>query len=95
MNRYRDRPTIYGRVVHKAPLRIQDPIERNRAFEALAKIYADPRAPEPRRRMTAFRLSGGGHMPPMDVTPQSGSFQHLKVGRPLTINRRDSRNLLL
>lgn len=79
MGRFRDRP-IYGRVIHRAPLlRIQDPVERNRAFEALTKIYADPRATEPRRRMTAFRLSGGGHMAPMDVTPQSGSFQHLKV----------------
>lgn len=88
MGRFRDRPTIYGRVIHKAPLlRIQDPIERNRAFEALAKIYADPRTPEPRRRMTAFRLSGGGHVSPMDVTPQSGSFQHLKVNvNGLTLN---------
>lgn len=80
MGRIRERPTVYGRVVHKAPLlRIQDPVERNRAFEALTKIYSDPRQQEPRRRMTAFRLSGGGHMSPMDVTPQSGSFQHLKA----------------
>lgn len=80
LGRFRDRPTVYGRVIHKAPvLRIQDPVERNRAFEALAKIYSDPRAPEPRRKMTAFRLSGGGHVSPMEVTPQSGSFQHLKA----------------
>lgn len=71
---------VYGRVVHKVPLlRIQDPLERKSAYEALSKLYADPITPEPRRRLTAFRLSGGGHMSPAELTPQSGSFQHLKV----------------
>ncbi|KAK9718903.1 hypothetical protein QE152_g22911 [Popillia japonica] len=69
---------VYGRVVHKAPmLRIQDSAERNRAFEEVARMYGNlPTAVEPRRRITAFRLSGG--MPSMKLTPQSGSFQHLK-----------------
>ncbi|KAF5306038.1 hypothetical protein FQR65_LT00753 [Abscondita terminalis] len=77
--RYRSRP-IYGRVVHKPPvLRVQDVAERNRAFEELARMYGNaPRGSEPRRRVTAFRLSGGGHMAPVALTPQSGSFQHLK-----------------
>lgn len=79
-NRYRGRP-IYGRVVHKAPvLRIQDVAERNRAFEEVARMYGTvQRGAEPRRRVTAFRLPGGGHIPAMGLTPQSGSFQHLKV----------------
>lgn len=85
LGRYRDRPTVFGRVVHKAPLlRIQDPTERKSAFEALAKMYSGPRTPEPRRRLTAFRL-GGGHVPSVDLTPQSGSFQHLKVSLLLSL----------
>ncbi|KAK4872011.1 hypothetical protein RN001_016135 [Aquatica leii] len=77
--RYRSRP-IYGRVVHKPPIfRVQDIAERNRAFEELARMYGTvPRGAEPRRRVTAFRLSGGGNIPTAAFTPQSGSFQHLK-----------------
>ncbi|XP_017769289.1 PREDICTED: uncharacterized protein LOC108557326 isoform X2 [Nicrophorus vespilloides] len=75
-NRYRGRP-VYGRVIHKPPmLRIQDVAERNRAFEEVARMYGNvQKTTEPRRRVTAFRLSGGAHLP---LTPQSGSFQHLK-----------------
>lgn len=78
--RYRARP-VYGRVVHKPPmLRVQDVAERNRAFEEVARMYGTvQRGTEPRRRVTAFRLSGGGHIPSVALTPQSGSFQHLKV----------------
>ncbi|KAF2885604.1 hypothetical protein ILUMI_20546 [Ignelater luminosus] len=77
--RYRARP-VYGRVVHKPPmLRVQDVAERNRAFEEVARMYGTvQRGTEPRRRVTAFRLSGGGHIPSVALTPQSGSFQHLK-----------------
>lgn len=77
--RNRPRP-VYGRVVHKAPvLRVHDLAERNRAFEELARVYGNvPRGAEPRRRVTAFRLPGGGHVPQVALTPQSGSFQHLK-----------------
>ncbi|KAJ3639335.1 hypothetical protein Zmor_002698 [Zophobas morio] len=70
---------VFGRVYYKAPLRIQDLAERNRAFEEVAKMYGTvQRQTEPRRRITAFRLSGGGHLPSLGLTPQSGSFQHLK-----------------
>ncbi|KAJ3622648.1 hypothetical protein MTP99_018938 [Tenebrio molitor] len=87
MGRHRGRP-IYGRVVHKAPLlRIQDLAERNRAFEEVAKMYGTvQRQTEPRRRITAFRLSGGGHLPSLGLTPQSGSFQHLKVSIPSLVH---------
>lgn len=82
MGRLRDRP-IYGRVVHAPLLRFQDlaeRAERNRAFEEVAKMYGNAqRQHEPRRRVTAFRLPGGGHLPALGFTPQSGSFQHLKV----------------
>ncbi|GJQ68176.1 hypothetical protein Trydic_g10738 [Trypoxylus dichotomus] len=75
--RYRGRP-IYGRIIHKAPmLHIPDTAERNRAFEEVARMYGNLQAAlEPRRRVTAFRLSGG--MPSVRLSPQSGSFQHLK-----------------
>lgn len=78
--RYKNRP-IYGRVVHKAPLlRVQDVVERNRAFEDLARMYGSMhRGMEaPRRRITAFRLGGGG-VSAGPMTTQTGSFQHLKV----------------
>ncbi|KAF5283360.1 hypothetical protein FQA39_LY04736 [Lamprigera yunnana] len=76
---YRPRP-VYGRVVHKPPnFRVLDVAERNRALEELARMYGTvPSGPEPRRRVSASRLSGGGHIPQVSVMPQSGSFQHLK-----------------
>ncbi|KAK9890156.1 hypothetical protein WA026_008962 [Henosepilachna vigintioctopunctata] len=81
MDRHRNRP-IYGRVVHKAPsLRIQDVAEKNRAFEELAQNYGRMQPGEPRRRVTAFRLSGGGNprqLPSMGYPQHVGSFQHLK-----------------
>lgn len=75
---------VYGTLVHKAPaFRVQDIAERNRAFEQVARMYGSMnRVTEaPRRRVTAFRYGGGGglHMHPMAITPQTGSFQHLKV----------------
>ncbi|KAJ8955469.1 hypothetical protein NQ318_003569 [Aromia moschata] len=58
MGRYRSKP-IYGRVVHNPPyFRIQDPAERHKAFEEVARLYGMPRQNEPRRRLTTFRLSG-------------------------------------
>lgn len=68
-------------MVHKAPiLRVQDVAERNKAFEEVAKMYGTvQRDTAPRRRVTAFRLPGGGHIPAGPLTSQSGSFQHLKV----------------
>ncbi|XP_018566542.1 uncharacterized protein LOC108907371 isoform X2 [Anoplophora glabripennis] len=78
MGRYRSKP-IYGRVVHNPPyLRIQDPAERHKAFEEVARLYGMPRQNEPRRRLTTFRLPGGGHLPTLGIPPQQGSFQHLK-----------------
>lgn len=92
MGRYRGRP-IYGRVVHKVPFGPlhHDPAERNRAFEEVAKMYGSVRSQiEPaRRRMTAFRLSGGGHLPV--GLPQTGSFQHLKVSLNLASLKREFR----
>ena len=76
--RYKYNP-VFGRLVHKAPsLRIQDVAERNRAFEELTRTYGTEQAVEPRRRYTAFRLSGGEHIP-IHLPVQSGGFQHLKV----------------
>lgn len=78
-NRYRGRP-VYGRVVHKAPML------RNRAFEEVARLYGTIQSgTEQRRKVTAFRLPGGGHIPIMGLSPQSGSFQHLKVNTKFII----------
>ncbi|KAL3290299.1 hypothetical protein HHI36_023643 [Cryptolaemus montrouzieri] len=81
MDRHRNRP-VYGRVIHKVPsLRIQDVAEKNRAFEELAQSYGRLPSGEPRRRVTAFRFSGGGNprqLPAMGYPQHVGSFQHLK-----------------
>lgn len=73
--------------MHEAPsFRVQDVVEKNRAFEEVARMYGTMHrgSETPRRRVTAFRLGGGGHIHvnagPM--TPQSGSFNHLKVTPP-------------
>lgn len=72
-SRHRGNPII-GRVVHKAP------VLRSRAFEDLARLYGTiQRGTEQRRKVTAFRLPGGGHIPALSLSPQTGSFQHLKV----------------
>lgn len=87
--RFRNRP-VYGRVVHKPPsFRVQDVVERNRAFEEVAKMYGtiNRGVESPRRRVTAFRLGGGGGLHgPVTITPQSGSFQHLKVSHLNNLN---------
>lgn len=60
----RNRPTIFGRIIHDAPLlQIRDPQERNSAFGELVKISSESVEPKP-RAMTAFRIPGGGYIPP-------------------------------
>lgn len=59
---------VLGKVIHKAPL-----LKNRAAFEEVAKLYGTLQRGTERRRVTAFRLPGGG------ASPQSGSFQHLKV----------------
>lgn len=65
---------IIGRVIHKAPGL------RGRTFEDFARLYGTvQRGTEQRRKVTAFRLPGGGRLPTIGLSPQTGSFQHLKV----------------
>lgn len=64
-------------MIHTAHM--QDAIERNRAFEELTQNFARMQPGESHRRMTAFRLSGGGSPRQMGYPQRAGSFQHLKV----------------
>lgn len=87
LGKYR-RP-VFGRVIHNAPImRTADVLERNRAFEEVARLYGNNAAaaiaaaahqPEPpRRRVSSFRIAGGDHLMYPPIPPQQGSFQHLK-----------------
>lgn len=78
MDRYRNHP-IYGKIVHTPHMQSPD---RNRAFGELTHNFGRLQPGEPHRRLTAFRLSGGGNprqLPETSSYPQrAGSFQHLK-----------------
>lgn len=79
IGRYRDQP-IFGTVIHNPPnWRKQNAAERYKAFQEIAHLYGMPMPVEPRRRLTTFRLPGGGRYRTMGIPPVQGSFQHLKV----------------
>lgn len=74
---------IYGKVVHKAPAgsRLRNGMpNRMKAFEEVSRLYGtvNRQMPDPRRRLTNFRVGGGGGSSSMSQVPQAGSFQHLK-----------------
>nr|XP_023011810.1 uncharacterized protein LOC111502074 [Leptinotarsa decemlineata] len=78
ISRHKSRP-VYGRIVQgPSYLRVHNPIQRHKAFEEVARLYGMPPQSEPRRKITTFRLPGGGHRPTLGFPPQQGSFQHLK-----------------
>nr|XP_022907763.1 uncharacterized protein LOC111419214 [Onthophagus taurus] len=73
-NRYKTKPPVYGRVIHKAPLlRLQDLPDKGRVYDML---FGDSRPVEEPRRRFPFRVVGGGTS--SGWPPQSGSFQQLK-----------------
>ncbi|XP_014213765.1 uncharacterized protein LOC106643234 isoform X2 [Copidosoma floridanum] len=65
---------IYGKIMHKMPAgsRPRNGNDRSKAFENFIKVYGYVNRHPPRNRQT-YRVGGGG-----SVTPQAGSFQHLK-----------------
>ncbi|XP_057667617.1 uncharacterized protein LOC130900765 [Diorhabda carinulata] len=78
IGRYRNQP-IFGTIVHNPPyMRKQNSAERYKAFEEVARLYGMPVAAEPRRKVTTFRLPGGGRIRTVGIPPVQGSFQHLK-----------------
>ncbi|KAJ8923689.1 hypothetical protein NQ315_010270 [Exocentrus adspersus] len=79
IGRYRNKP-IYGRIVHNPPyLRIQDPTEKHKAFEEVARMYgAPPRQDDSSTNRKGYLWRGAGRYPGGGILPQQGSFQHLK-----------------
>lgn len=73
---------VYGRVVHVAPnSRVIGQPARNRAFEEVVRLYSDSNRSSfnNARRPQQFRFPGGYMGRNINVSPHSGSFQHLKV----------------